>query len=304
MIEVTDLRKSYGPTRAVDGISFSIPRGAIVGLLGPNGAGKSTTIRMLTTYLAPDGGRIEIGGIDVEEDPMAVRRMLGYMPESAPLYHNMRVLDYLNFIASARHLGARTDSRIEWAVAKCGLEGVMRKSISALSKGFRQRVSLAQAILHDPEILILDEPTSGLDPNQILDIRKLILEFGQEKTVILSTHILQEVSAVCDRAIIINRGRMVADSTLDELQATGSGGGYLVSYTGDGQSFRTALESTAVQVIEKENGPGGGRLLVKGDRADLGGEIFDLASSHGCRLTELSRDQLSIEEIFHQLTGS
>ncbi len=306
MIETTDLRKSYGPTRAVDGISFSIKRGEIVGLLGPNGAGKSTTIRMMTTYLAPDGGRVVIGGRDVEEQPIEVRRMLGYMPDSAPLYHNMRVLDYLDFIAQARDLGSQSTACIERAVSKCGLAGVLRKSISALSRGFRQRVSLAQAILHDPEILILDEPTTGLDPNQILEIRSLIRELGEEKTVILSTHILPEVSAVCHRAIIINRGRVVADGTLQDLQARASGGSVVVSYAAENDAFRQAVEGLdgVEGIAELERGNGGQRIRVSGPAADLGGAIFELAAQHGCRLTELAPERFSIEEVFHKLTGA
>jgi ABC-2 type transport system ATP-binding protein len=217
MISVNNVSKLYGDFRAVNDISFVIRRGEITGLLGPNGAGKTTTLRMLTCYLPPDAGKISVGDHPVDREPLEVKRMIGYLPESAPLYADMMVRDYLAYVGRLRGVG--DDSRLRDVAAMCGIGEVMHKNIGELSKGYRQRVGLAHAMMHDPEILILDEPTSGLDPNQIVEIRKLIKEIGKKKTVILSTHILSEVEATCDRVIIIDHGRIVADSRTAELKA-------------------------------------------------------------------------------------
>ena len=212
MIQVNHLTKSFGSERAVDDISFDVARGEVVGFLGPNGAGKSTTMRVLTCYLPPTSGSVSIDGRSVVGDSLAVRSMIGYLPETTPLYAEMTVTDYLKFIARLRGMTVEAErSRLPYVSAVCGLEGVLTKQIENLSKGFRQRVGLAQAMLHDPEILILDEPTSGLDPNQIVEIRELIQSLGEQKTVILSTHILPEVQASCDRVLIIDKGKIVAD---------------------------------------------------------------------------------------------
>ncbi len=224
MIQVEDLTKFYNDFCAVDQISLEIPKGEIMGLLGPNGAGKTTTLRMLTGYFKPTSGRIRIKDHDVDEQPVAVKGLIGYLPESAPLYPGMMVYDYLSYIADIRGLrGEAQEGRIRDLVERCGLHDIMHKTIAELSKGLKQRVGLAHAMMSDPEILILDEPTSGLDPNQIVEIRDIIRAIGQEKTVILSTHILSEAEATCDRIVIINKGRIVADDRTDSLKNRAGG---------------------------------------------------------------------------------
>ncbi len=213
------MSKKFGATYAVRELSLSVARGEILGFLGPNGAGKTTTMRLITGYLAPDRGSIKVGSYRVAENPLAVKRMIGYLPEDNPLYPFFRVGEYLQFIAGVR--GVEKGTAFDELVARCGLKEVWRQNINTLSKGYRQRVGLAAALLHDPALLILDEPTSGLDPNQILEIRQLIKELGEKKTVILSTHILSEVEATCSRIVIINRGRLVAEGTLKELTRGG-----------------------------------------------------------------------------------
>lgn len=220
-ISVQSLTKIYGTQRAVDQISFDIKKGEIVGFLGPNGAGKSTTMKMITGYLPPTDGRAVVAGFDVSEKPMEVRKRLGYLPEANPLYFDMYVREYLEFSAGIHQLGALAKKRIEDIIAQTGLNKEAHKKIGMLSKGYKQRVGLAQALLHQPEVVILDEPTSGLDPNQIVEIRELITRMGQEKTVLLSTHIMQEVEAMCSRVIIINNGKIVADESLNNLKKKG-----------------------------------------------------------------------------------
>jgi ABC-2 type transport system ATP-binding protein len=215
-IQVSQLVKQYGSQRAVDAISFSIGRGEIAGFLGPNGAGKSTTMKMLTGYLSPDSGSALIGGIDVVQDPIAVRKKIGYLTELNALYYDMFVREYLFFIAEIQQVAAPRE-RVEKVLRQTGLLSESHKRIAELSKGYKQRVGLAAALLHDPEVLILDEPTSGLDPNQLIEIRELIRSTGTDKTVLFSTHILQEAEAICDRVIIIHKGKIVADSLLSEL---------------------------------------------------------------------------------------
>jgi ABC-2 type transport system ATP-binding protein len=220
VITVTDLSMHYGPVVALHKANFNVERGEVVGLLGPNGAGKSTTMKILTTYLYPTAGVASVGGESVLDNPLAVRKLIGYLPEILPLYPEMEVRDYLNFVGRARGLShGQLQPRIDWVVDRCGLKPMFRKLARELSKGYRQRVGLAQALIHDPQVVILDEPTSGLDPHQILEIRQLIRELSHDKTVLLSTHILQEVEAVADRIVIINNGRIVGDGTLDELRA-------------------------------------------------------------------------------------
>ncbi len=210
----------YGPVVALHKANFSVERGEVVGLLGPNGAGKSTTMKILTTYLYPTAGVASVGGESVLDNPLAVRKLIGYLPEILPLYPEMEVRDYLNFVGRARGLShGELNQRLDWVVDRCGLKPMFRKLARELSKGYRQRVGLAQALIHDPQVVILDEPTSGLDPHQILEIRQLIRELSHDKTVLLSTHVLQEIEAVADRIVIINSGRIVGDGTLDELRA-------------------------------------------------------------------------------------
>ena len=219
MIEIQDLQKSFGDFRAVDGVSFSVEPGEVLGFLGPNGAGKSTTMRMITGFLTPTGGGVKVAGADVGADPIAAKRRIGYLPEGAPLYPDMTPRTLLEFIAEVRGVPAsERRARIEKVVAQVHIAGVLDQRIDTLSKGFKRRVGLAQAIVHDPEILILDEPTDGLDPNQKHEVRQLIEEMSQDKVIILSTHILEEVEAVCSRAIIITHGKVVYDGTPQELK--------------------------------------------------------------------------------------
>jgi ABC-2 type transport system ATP-binding protein len=222
-IEVTNLTKVYGAQRAIDGISFTLKKGEIVGFLGPNGAGKSTTMKILTGYLKPTGGIAKVSDFDVLDQPMPARKSIGYLPEHNPLYLDMYVTEFLLFSGKLYGMrGAGLEARIGEVVAMCGLEPEKRKKIGQLSKGYRQRVGLAQSFLHNPEVLILDEPTTGLDPNQIHEIREVIKTAGKHKTVLFSTHIMQEVEALCDRVIIINKGKIVSDSSLEALRATGN----------------------------------------------------------------------------------
>jgi len=225
MIEIQNLQKSFRKFRAVDGVSFSVKPGEVLGFLGPNGAGKSTTMRMITGFLTPTGGDIRIGGDDIQADPLAAKRRIGYLPEGAPLYPDMTPWTLLKFIAEARGINAsERAARVQEVAAKVHITEVLDQQIETLSKGFKRRVGLAQAILHDPEILILDEPTDGLDPNQKHEVRQLIQEMSKDKVIILSTHILEEVDAVCTRAIIINRGKIVFDGTPDELKGRSPSG--------------------------------------------------------------------------------
>src|SRR6476660_8401802 len=216
-IEVKNLTKIYGSQRAVDGISMSVGKGEIVGFLGPNGAGKSTTMKIISGYLVPDSGEAFVSGVAVAADPMTTKRKIGYLPEQNPLYYEMYVREYLDFMADV-HQVPNKKQRIEEVITMVGLQSESRKRIVQLSKGYKQRVGLAAALIHDPEVLILDEPTTGLDPNQIVEIREVIRRLGKEKTVLFSSHILQEVEAICDRVIIINKGKLVADDRLSNLQ--------------------------------------------------------------------------------------
>lgn len=219
MIEIQNLKKNYGSTLAVKGINLSIKPGEILGLLGPNGAGKSSTLRMLTGYLEPSEGEITVKGFSVAQNPLEVKKLIGYLPESAPLYSDMLVYDYLRYIGEIRNLEkTKIEKRLIELAGLCGIKEVMHKTINSLSKGYKQRVGLAQAMIDDPEILVLDEPTTGLDPNQIVEIRNIIKEIGKKKTVIFSTHILSEAEATCDRIVIINNGTVAADGTSSELK--------------------------------------------------------------------------------------
>jgi len=224
MIEAKSLRKAFGPIVAVDGVSFSVARGDVLGFLGPNGAGKTTTIRMLSCFLAPDGGTARVAGHDIRKDPIAVRRSVGYLAENAPAYDEMTAEAFLRFVCDARGIDgrARRDA-IERVVESCAIAGVMHQTIGTLSKGYRRRVALAQTLVHDPPVLLLDEPTDGLDPNQKHDVRRLIRRLAAEKCIVVSTHILEEVDAICNRIIIIDRGRLLVDSTPNELREMETG---------------------------------------------------------------------------------
>jgi len=309
MIEVEDLTKHYGTTRAVDAVSFTVRRGEVLGFLGPNGAGKSTTMKMLTCYLSPTAGRARVAGHDVFDESIAVRRRIGYLPEDTPIYRDMTVLEYLQFAAEMRGMSASdSDGRIREIGVRCGLGEVAGKLVGELSKGFRQRVGLAQAMLHDPDILILDEPTSGLDPNQIVEIRSLIKEIGREKTVILSTHILPEVQATCSRILIITGGKLVADGTPEALRAREKGGRYRVVVESNGvpkEAIRDRLASlSGVARCEMVGGEAGSHAFAidAAAAADLRKPIFRAAVDNRWTLLELLRESASLEDVFRNLT--
>jgi ABC-2 type transport system ATP-binding protein len=307
MIEVTGLKKRFGPTVAVDDISFSVMKGEVLGFLGPNGAGKTTTMRILTCFLPCDEGTATVAGYDTATDSMEVRRRIGYLPENNPLYLEMEVTEYLRFIAGVRGIPReQVSGRLRRMIDDCGLGPVIGRPIGALSKGFRQRVGLAQTLIHDPEVLILDEPTTGLDPNQIMEIRDLIRQVGREKTIILSSHILPEVQATCERILIISEGRIVGSGTPEELARQARGGDtlHLVIKGPDG-SLREPLAAVDGVISVEEGGAedGGFRLeAVINPESDPRADIFGLAVSRGWVILEMRREAASLEAVFHRLT--
>ncbi len=304
MITADGITKAFGEVLAVNNVSFSIKDGEITGLLGRNGAGKTTTLRMLTSYLKADSGEITVGDYRVNQHPVEIRRMIGYLPETAPFYADLLVYDYLAYVAEMR--GIEANGRMRKIADICGINEVMHKNIGELSKGYKQRVGLANAMIHDPDILILDEPTSGLDPTQIVEIRNLIREIGKKKTVIISTHILSEVEVTCDRVIIIDNGAIVTDDRTENLRSA-AGGEKTIALTVDGVDFDTLsgelkslqgitgvshlpeLEHTTVTVSSG------------GDR-DIRPDIFTLVRDRGWTLYELKQEQKSLEWIFRELT--
>lgn len=311
MIEVSHLSRQFGTFRAVDDVSFSIPTGQIVALLGPNGAGKTTTMRMICGFLGATSGSVKIDGKDITEDPVQAKSKIGYMPESAPLYSDMIVEDYLNYVAQMQNVDAA--QKVPALCQTCGLKEVMHKNISELSRGYRQRVGLAHALMNDPEILVLDEPTSGLDPNQIEDVRSLIKEIGKTRTVIISTHILGEVETLCPRVIIISKGKLVADSPTNELrERVGNSlslnltlGGAGIS---DAQKVLSKIDGvcgvTKVETAEKIKGERklcAVRLSVK-ENAEVRKEIFDAAVKNKWTIYEMGVQKNSLEDVFHALT--
>lgn len=303
IIEVEGLTKRYGQTQALRGINFSVEKGEVIGLLGPNGAGKTTTMKILTGYLQPTEGTARVAGHDVVEDPRAVQAELGYLPENAPLYLDMAVQEYLLMMAELRSLsGARLRSLLSEAVYATGLEKRLTSPIGSLSKGFRQRVGLASAILHKPQVLILDEPTNGLDPTQIIEIRSLIARLAESATVIVSTHILSEVEATCDRAIIIMDGDIQADSRLDEL--TSSASAVVGVLDADEEKTLAALQKldgvTRVTTEDHKKGMTRFRLIAEKDK-DLCPMVFDLAKQEDMRLGELRQETRTLESVFREL---
>jgi ABC-2 type transport system ATP-binding protein len=316
MIRVENLTKDYGPTRAVDKVTFSVHKGEVLGFLGPNGAGKSTTMKMLTCFLSPTAGTARVAGFDVFDQSLEVRRRIGYLPEDTPIYRDMTVLEYLQFAAELRGMDpAKSPGRIKEIGGRCGLGDVAGKLVGELSKGYRQRLGLAQAMLHDPDILILDEPTSGLDPNQIVEIRSLIKEIGKERTVILSTHILPEVQATCSRILIISGGKLVADGTPEALRAREKRGRYRVVVHANGAAFRAP--ETSREAIRASLGklPGVGACeTVSGEDGafsfgldsatsdDLRPLLFKAAVENKWTLLELVRESVSLEDVFRNLT--
>lgn len=304
LLQLREVAKRFDGITAVDQVSFTVDRGQVVGFLGPNGAGKSTTMRMITQFLDPDAGTIQFDGVPVATDPRGVKRRIGYLPENNPLYSDMLVSDYLDFIAALRRLTGIDRSRaIDEAVQATGLASVFYRPIGDLSKGFRQRTGLAQAILHRPELLVLDEPTEGLDPNQRIEIRRLIGDLGRERTVLLSTHVLSEVRQSCSRLLIINKGRIVADGAVDALIQRAEGGRQVrVEAKGDKVLERLAAVS-GVAAVAPDAGTVGTRavLTVAGD-TDVRPAIFELAKREGWTLYELYQEQGNLEELFRQLT--
>lgn len=299
-IEVSGLTKLYGAQRAVDDISFSVTKGEIVGFLGPNGAGKSTTMKMITGYLQPDKGRAVVSGIDVAADPLAAKRKVGYLPESNALYYDLYVREYLRFIADV-HGVANAGKRIEEVITTVGLTPESRKQIGQLSKGYKQRVGIAAALLHNPEVLILDEPTSGLDPNQIVEIRQVIKDQGKDKLVLFSSHILQEVEAICDRVIIISKGKIVADENLAALRQRSATNYVRVS-------FQEPLEPewlrrlAGVQVVEKLDAQNW--RLHTADPETVRKQVLELSVQHDLNIVSLHSESGSLEEVFRSLTAS
>ncbi len=298
-VKVEDLTKVYGQQHAVDNISFEVQSGQILGFLGPNGAGKSTTMKMITCFIPPTRGKIEVCGLDVSTEPMAVRKKIGYLPEHNPLYLDMYVKEYLHFVAGLHKLSNK-NKIIADKIEMVGLSLEQNKKIGNLSKGYRQRVGLAQALIHDPDVLILDEPTSGLDPNQLVEIRNLIKTVGQEKTVILSTHIMQEVQAMCDRVIIINQGQLVADDPIEKLSARIAG-----------ESIITVGFQKEVPIKALEQLPGVQKVeplaqakyhIFAKSKVDVREDLFKLAVKNQWVILELTKDTLSVEDVFHKLT--
>ncbi len=306
MISVEGVTKRYGDLVAVDNVSFEIDRGEVVGFLGPNGAGKSTTMKMLTGSLQPDEGMVRFDGVSIGEDLIEAKRRIGYLPETNALYPDMIVSEYLDFTCDLRDIPKANRNRaLARAVDQTGIEAVFTRPISQLSKGYRQRTGLAAAILHEPEILILDEPTEGLDPNQRVGIRQLIRDLGQEHTVLLSTHVLGEVEATCSRLMIINKGQMVAQGTVEEiLSQEKEQYVYTVEAAGDGLVEHLKSWPEAIKV---EAEPVHGRLRVEvtsRDPSDLRPRIFEAARDNGWTLWELHRSQESLEQVFRHLTVS
>jgi len=300
-IRVESLTKIYGEQKAVNAVSFELKAGEIVGFLGPNGAGKSTTMKMVTGYLAPTSGTATVCGFDTQTKSMEVRRRLGYLAEANPLYYDMYVREYLSFTAGVHRLGKESRKRIEEMISVTGLSREAHKKIGALSKGYKQRVGLAQAMIHDPEVLILDEPTSGLDPNQIIEIRDLILNAGRQKTVLLSTHIMQEVQAMCSRVIIINRGNIVADNSVEALQRQSGGDAALVvTFAHDVQPQK--LRSIKGLKRSEQLTPANWRLFSN-DPDSLRKALLQWALAEDVSINSMQNESQSLEDVFRSLTA-
>ncbi|MCK5369574.1 MAG: ATP-binding cassette domain-containing protein [Cyclobacteriaceae bacterium] len=303
MIHVENLTKYYNDFCAVDQINLDIQGGEILGLLGPNGAGKTTTLRMLTGYFMPTSGNIHIKDYSIYENLVEIKKLIGYLPESAPLYYNMLVYDYLDYIARIRGFDTKEkNKRIRYLVDICGLNGIMHNTINELSKGLKQRVGLAHAMMSDPEILVLDEPTSGLDPNQLVEIRNLVSSIGKEKTVLLSTHILQEVEAICDRVIIINNGGIVADDDAQRLKEKGAGLTQTIHIELD-EVTKPEIWKKLLFIDHVKSIGNNQFLLETRELRDIRGDIFNFAVSQGLTILSLSLKKKSLEEVFRELTS-
>ncbi|PLW97835.1 MAG: gliding motility-associated ABC transporter ATP-binding subunit GldA [Marinilabiliales bacterium] len=305
-IVVENLTKKYGAQRAVDNISFTVRTGEVLGFLGPNGAGKTTTMKAITTSFAPSSGDVRIGDISVTENPEEVKTRIGYLPESNPLYTEMPVIDYLYYVAEIHGIPKKNrEERILEMVDICGLEGEKHKLISELSKGYRQRVGLAQALIHDPEVLILDEPTTGLDPNQIVEIRELIKRIGREKTVILSSHILAEVEATCDRILIINKGKIVADGTAEELRKSAQGNEILhvgIEGPDKDQLFNALKEIPSVESVDFLDSKNGYIEIIAANGMSSRKEVFNLCVKNNWELTAMIPIETKLEDVFRNVT--
>ncbi len=301
-VSVTDVVKVYGTQRALDGVRFDVPSGQVVGFLGPNGAGKSTMMKIICCYLPATSGSVSVNGFDVVTQSVEVRRLVGYLPEHNPLYHEMYVREYLTFVAGLHRIrGDRAAKRVDEMIALTGLGPERAKKIGALSRGYRQRVGLAQAMIHNPPVLVMDEPTSGLDPNQLMDVRTLIRELGKEKTVILSTHIMQEVEAICDRVIIINKGRIVADDSTRVLQRKMAGEKVFTI------EFDKPVEREALEALPGVDSavPEGGRWRIRSEGdSDIRDTLFRFAVSGGLVVRRMDMEENSLEEVFHRLTAT
>ena len=299
-IEVKSLLKQFGEQKAVNEISFSIDKGQIVGFLGPNGAGKSTTMKMITGYLSPDAGDIRVNGIDVVKDPMSAKKKIGYLPESNALYYDLYVREYLGFVAEVHGI-ANKKQRVEEVIELTGLSLESKKQVGQLSKGYKQRVGLAAALLHDPEVLILDEPTSGLDPNQIIEIRNVIKDQGKDKLVLFSSHILQEVEAICDRVIIINKGKIVADDKLANLQRSSDSNIVKVAFKEplEPEWMRRIPGVRSVNKIDNFTW-----ALETKDPDTVRKQLFEMALQQNLNIVSLHNENQSLEEVFRSLTQS
>lgn len=298
-LSIQSLTKQYGDQKAVNDLSFDVDGGTILGFLGPNGAGKSTTMKMVSCYLSPTSGSAKVCGHDILENPLEVRKHIGYLPENNPLYYDMYVKEYLNFVAGIHGLDNK-NSRIKDLIEMTGLGKEQHKLIGALSKGYKQRVGLAQAMIHNPDVLILDEPTSGLDMNQLVDIRALIKELGKEKTVVLSTHIMQEVQALCDRVIIINNGILVADDPIEDLQDRIKGENKItINLTNNNVNLEVLKQISGINsVIKSDDG-----IIIRSDAdVDIRPKIFKAAVDQGWVLVEMKKEDISVEHIFQKLT--
>ena len=299
MIKIENLVKTFGAKRAVDGVSFSVERGEVLGFLGPNGAGKSTTMRMVTGFMPPTSGKVSIGGHDVAESPLEAKRLIGYLPENAASYPDMTVHGFLNFTAELRGLdGAARKKAVGRVVELCFLHSVLRQSIDTLSKGYKHRTCLAQALIHDPQVLVMDEPTDGLDPNQKHEVRNLIRELGKDKAIVFSTHILEEVDAACTRAIIIDRGRIVANGTPQELRAMSDLAGAVTL-----QARGASLERlSSLGRVESLNGAFRIYPREKAKAAELAQAVVEMVNLHGWKVEGMYSERGELDEVFRRIT--
>ena len=305
-IIVDGITKTYGRQNAVDKLSFQVNTGEVLGFLGPNGAGKTTTMKAITGYLETDLGDIEVGGVSVVQNPEEVKKFIGYLPEHNPLYQDMPIIDYLVFVAGLQGVEkGKIEDRVTEMIQVCGLKGEKHKKIRELSKGYKQRVGLAQALIHNPEVLILDEPTTGLDPNQIVEIRELIKKIGREKTVILSSHILAEVEATCDRILIINKGKIVANGTAEELRRQAQGNEVVKVELGNAErndAFSALRELPSVALVDFVNNESAVFEVQLNKGENSAKAIFDLCVKKGWYLTQLTPIETKLEDIFREVT--